>query len=34
MKLASAQFDFSNYISGLEGVLEDLVQNGKERAVV
>jgi len=34
MKLASAQFDFSNYISGLEGVLEELVQSGKERAVV
>jgi glycosyltransferase involved in cell wall biosynthesis len=34
MKLASAQFDFSNYISGLEGLLEELVQSGKERAVV
>jgi glycosyltransferase involved in cell wall biosynthesis len=34
MKLAGAQFDFSNYISGLEGVLEELLQSGKERAVV
>jgi glycosyltransferase involved in cell wall biosynthesis len=34
LKLASAQFDFSNYISGLEDVLEELVQTGREKATV
>jgi len=34
LKLSSTQFDFSDYISGLENVLESQIQRSRERATV